>query len=171
MIINLLVHNNALTQKIKNVYNNYMTSPNHTSINHILAPNNQHQQSRPVESEPFSPSKDTVEVHEVVEHEVQDKQVQPHIEVRKDVPEIPPDLKNLGVTTTATSSFSTYQSLKLPLNEEKLPVALKAPLSDSIRWLGELTQYLINQSHGAIKKAHKNFMENFIRLIGKDFGK
>ena len=151
-----------------------MSPNNHTPVDPTLHKknlNNPAHQSRPPESEPFSPSKDVVEVHEVVEHEVQDKQVQPHVEVRKDVPEIPPDLKNLGVTTTASSSFSTYQSLKLPLKEEQLPVALKAPISDSLRWLGEFTQYLIYQSHGTIKSAHKNVVENFIRLIRKDVGK
>lgn len=149
-----------------------MSANNHTKIDHIIPKKDTvPQHSRPPESEPFSPSKEVVEVHEVVEHEVSDKQVQPHVKVRKDVPVIPTDLKNLGVTTNATSSFSTYKSLKLPLQEEKLPVALKAPLSDSLRWLGELTQYLIYQSHGTIKSAHKNVVENFIRLIGKDLGK
>lgn len=149
-----------------------MDPKNHTSISHILpTQNNKPQHSRPVEAEPFSPTKDAVEVHEVVEHEVADKQIHPHVEVRRDVPEIPPDLKNLGVTTNATSSFSTYQTLKLPLDEQKVPSALQAPLSDSIRWLGELTQYLIYQSKGKILSAHKNVVENFIRLIGKDFGK
>lgn len=127
--------------------------------------------SRPPESEPFSTSKDHVEIHEVVEHEITDKQVQPHVEVRKDVPAIPADLRKMGVTTNATSSFSTYQKLKLPLAEEKLPTALNSPLSESIRWLGEFTQYLIYQSKGSIQSTHKNIVMNFFRMIGKDFGR
>src|SRR3989338_6571095 len=104
-----------------------MASNNHTSIHHLLPVKNDPAQplhSRPTESEPASPVKDHVEVHQVVEHQITDNQIQPHIEVRKDVPEIPPDLKNIGITTSASSSFSTYQSLKLPLDEKKLPTAL-----------------------------------------------
>lgn len=130
-----------------------------------------HQGSYSKESEPFAPKRNELVVEEVVEHEVKDPQVKQHVEVRKDVPEIPPDLKKIGITTPATSSFQTYQSLKLPLDENKLPAALQAPLSDSVRWLGELTQYIIIQSHGTIKSAHQNIVKNFIRLIGKDFGK
>lgn len=153
-----------------------MDSKNHTSIGHMVPsqntkPTTPQPHSRPPESEPFSSTKDHVEINEVVEHEITDKQVQPHIEVRKDVPIIPTDLKKMGVTTNAISSFSSYQKIKLPLPEEKLEVALKSPLSESIRWLGEFTQYLINQSQGSIKSAHKNILANFLRMIGKDFGR
>ncbi len=152
-----------------------MDPKNHTSVSHMVPSQNTKpaapQHSRPPESEPFSPSKDHVEIHEVVEHEITDKQVQPHVEVKKDVPQIPPDLQKMGVTTNATSSFSTYQKLKLPLDESKLPAALNSPLSESIRWLGEFTQYLIYQSKGSIQSTHKNIVANFFRMIGKDLGK
>lgn len=152
-----------------------MASNNHTPIDHIVTAHNnksavQHH-SRPAESEPLSPSKNNIEVQQVVEHTITDPQVQPHVEVRKDIPMIPPDLKNMGITTTASTSFPAYQSLKLPLDEKKLPTALHSPMSESIRWLGEFTQYLIYQSKGTMQTAHKNIIANFIRLVGKDFGK
>lgn len=152
-----------------------MNSGNHTPIHHLVPQHNNKPADQPVsrhaESEPFAPSKNHVEIQKVVEHEVSDKQVQPHVEVRKDVPEIPPDLQQMGITTNAASQFPAYQKMSLPLDEEKLPVALKSPLSESIRWLGELTLYLIEQSRGTVSTAHKNILKNFIRMIGRDFGK
>lgn len=144
---------------------------NQDTKNASLTPPTNHVVGSPTkESEPFAPRKQELVVQEVVEHEVKDTQVTPHVEVRKDVPEIPPDLKKVGITTSASSSFQTQQSIKLPLTEEKLPSALKSPLNESIRWLGELTYYLIEQTHGKVKIVHRSSMQKIERFINKYFG-
>lgn len=136
----------------------------------LTPPNNHVARSPTKESEPFAPRKQELIVQEVVEHEVKDTQVTPHVEVRKDVPEIPPDLKKVGITTSASSSFQTQQTIKLPLTEDKLPTALKSPLSESIRWLGELTFYLLEQTHGKVKTVHRSYRQKIERFINKYFG-
>lgn len=153
-----------------------MSTTNSSPINHLIKNQPSHKTtpgsfSASKESEPFAAKQTEVIVQEVIEHEVQDPQVTMHVDIRKDVPTIAPDLKKIGVSTQANSSFQSNKSLKLPLEEKKLPVALQAPLTDSLRWLGELTLYIIDQSHGTIKTAHQSIIKNFIRLVKKDLGR
>ena len=155
-----------------------MSDQNFTSLGHVIAkkssavhhtPPKAAQISHPPEAEPMSTKKSEVIIHEVVEHEVKDPQVKPHVEVKKDIPVIPQDLQKVGVQTTASSSFVTNKALKLPLDEEKIPEALRAPPYESFRWLGKLSVYLWEQSQ-ALRQTHENILKNLIKMIGRDFG-
>ncbi|MGB9883414.1 MAG: hypothetical protein ACPLRN_02770 [Microgenomates group bacterium] len=100
------------------------------------------------EIEPISREK--IEVKEVVEHKV-DEEVKPYVSVRHETIELPPDLKKLGLQSVTSSQFSSYQTIKLPLSDEKIIMGLHAPITSSLRWLATLSFYLLQKAHLTIK--------------------
>lgn len=106
------------------------------------------------ESEPLAPARESVdlsEVQEVVEHEPQDEEVKEFVEVKKDVPEIPEEVKKAGVESTAAVQFPSYQTIQLPLSDDKVIVGQKAPLTSSLRWLSTLAMFILWQAHATLK--------------------
>lgn len=131
---------------------------NHTPIDDLVQQHHQAQtpQSAPPtfkESEPFPPHKRDIEIDEHVEHEVVPEEVKPHIEVRPETVVVPETAQQLGVQATpSASSFTTQQSVKVPLSDDKIVVGLKAPVTDSFRWLAELAVFILAQAHLQLKE-------------------
>ncbi len=106
----------------------------------------------PKEAEPVSPER--FEIKEVVEHQVEEKEIKPFVSVRSETIKLPPDLKKLGLQPVNTTNFSSYQNIKLPISDEKIIVGLKAPITSSLRWLATLAVYLLARAHLALKVVH-----------------
>lgn len=112
---------------------------------------------RPKEAEPLARSAESVdlaEVREVVEHEPQDEEVKQFVEVKKETPDIPLDVKQAGVQASGTTQFPSYQSIALPLSDDKILVGQNAPITSSLRWLSTLAQFILSQAHLTIKLVH-----------------
>ncbi|MFH0979480.1 MAG: hypothetical protein V1803_00860 [Candidatus Roizmanbacteria bacterium] len=107
--------------------------------------------SLPKEAEPVSAEK--FEIKEVVEHKAEEE-VRPFISPRQDTIELPPDLKKMGLQSTSSTQFNSYQNIKLPISDEKVVVGLHAPVTSSIRWLATLAVYLLARVHLGLKVVH-----------------
>jgi len=104
------------------------------------------------ESEPI-PKKEVIEFKEVKEAEVEEE-VKPHLIKREETIKLPPDIEKLGLKPVPSSDLPQYQNIKLPLSDDKIVVALHAPISSSIRWLATLALYLLQQAHISLKVVH-----------------
>ncbi len=64
--------------------------------------------------------------------------------------EVPPDLKNLGVTQSGSSTpvddTGQLKDLKLPLTKEQIQKGLHAKIIDSIAWLAQWCMKQIKRS-------------------------
>jgi hypothetical protein len=96
---------------------------------------------------------ESVEMHEVVEHEP-DPEVKEYVEVRQETPEVPPDMKKLGVQASTPQNFTGYQKVQLPISDDQILQGKKQPITDSIRWLAEFCIFLLKQAHIQLKIAH-----------------
>ena len=109
------------------------------------------QVSLPKEVEPIGAEK--FEIKEVVEHKAEEE-VRPFVSPRQETIELPPDLKKMGLQSTSSSQFSSYQNIKLPISDEKVVVGLHAPVTTSLRWLATLAVYLLARVHLGLKVVH-----------------
>ena len=107
--------------------------------------------SLPKEVEPIGAEK--FEIKEVVEHKAEEE-VRPFVSPRQETIELPPDLKKMGLQSTSSSQFSSYQNIKLPISDEKVVVGLHAPVTTSLRWLATLAVYLLARVHLGLKVVH-----------------
>lgn len=92
-------------------------------------------------------------LNEVVEHEPP-KEVVPFVTVRKETIELPPDLKKMGLRPATATSFPSYQSVALPLSDEKVYQGLQAPITSSFRWFAELCLFLLKRAHLTLINIH-----------------
>lgn len=126
---------------------------NFTSVEDLIKKNKIIPSGRPKESEPYPSSSEKFEIKEVVEHEPE-KEVKPYIQVKAESIELPPDLKRLGVQTTSSSQFPSYQNVKLPITDDKIVAGLNSPITSSLRWLATFALYLLQQAHLTLKVIH-----------------
>ena len=128
-----------------------MPNKNYTAIDHLI---NKPVAGKPTkEREPLTLSMETPYLQEVVEHQAE-KEVRPYISPRRETIELPPDVKKLGVQSTASAQFSTYQNVKLPISDDKIMAGLHAPITSSIRWLATLAIYVLRHAHLGLKVIH-----------------
>jgi hypothetical protein len=106
-----------------------------------------------VESEPIQTKSEQSEIQEVVEHE-QDVEIKPFVQKRKENIKLPADIEKIGVTTTHTTQFPSYQSVTTPLSDDKVLTGLHAPITSSFRWLAVLAMYILRHAHLTLKKIH-----------------
>ena len=149
-----------------------MHPANFTDISDLIGKSNTHpspffsyggspeQEKTPLENK--QEDSEHIEMHEVVEHEP-DKEVQEYVQHRKDVVEVPPELKQLGVQANTATNFPTYQKVELPISDEKVMVGLKAPISSSLRWLAEICIFFLKQAHLTLKMVHGKVVRVLMR--------
>jgi hypothetical protein len=130
-----------------------MTQKNYTPIDDLIK---KWQQKEAVsltskEAEPI-PKKE-IEFKEVKEKEVEEE-VRPHIVKREETIKLPPDIEKLGLKPIPTTQFPEYQSIKLPISDDKIIIGLHAPISSSLRWLATLALYLLQKAHLSLKVIH-----------------
>lgn len=140
-------------------------SPTFTDISHLVkqAEAQQISYGGPEKLPPMRPpeaTKDHVEIHEVVEHEPE-PEVKPYVEPRQEQVVIPQDVADAGVVSTGHTQFPTYNSVKLPISDDKVMAGLKNPLSSSIRWLSEFCIFLLRRAHIKLKTAHGKAVRMF----------
>ncbi len=102
------------------------------------------------------------EIHEVIEHQVDDE-VKPYVSVRKETIELPADLKKIGVHEVVETKFPSYQTVTLPLSDDKVYQGLHEPISSSLRWFAELCLYLLKRSHLTLKNIHGKVIRMVVR--------
>lgn len=109
------------------------------------------------ESEPLTTHTST-ELHTYKEGteqtENQTEKLPNYVEQHQEIPEIPPDLKKVGLQPAQPTSFSSYQNIKLPLPDDKIAVGLRAPITSSLRWLATFAVYLLKVAHLQLKMVH-----------------
>jgi len=123
-----------------------------------------------VESEPVR-TIEPVEIKKTVEHKITDEQVKPHIETHPEIPNISEDLKKQGVRSDSPTQFPTYKTVKLPMSQKKIPSAMKQPPFESIRWLGTLSYYIMEQSKYRFTKTHESVFGFLKKIVSREFGK
>ncbi len=142
-----------------------MSATNYTPIDHLLPkPTNVFiAPPRTKESEPFGASKEVIRYHEPIEQQELDEDVKQYVDVRKVKPEIPPELKKIGLKEANPDLFKDVGNVKLPLSDDKIAQGLQAPLTSSLRWLATFALYLLQQSHMTLKTVHGKV----IRMVKK----
>jgi hypothetical protein len=53
----------------------------------------------------------------------------------------------MGLQPVPTSHFSYYQTVNLPLADDKILPALHQPITSSLRWLATLAFYILKKAH------------------------
>lgn len=114
-------------------------------------------------AEPISVSKEAgpggspmevLPVHEAVEKQGVDPDLQQYIEVKPQNMELDPHLQEIGLQTVEKTKYKDFQSVQLPISDDKVIQGLNAPMSSSLRWLAALAMYILCQSHLTLKKIH-----------------
>ncbi len=123
-----------------------MANKNYTIIDHFIGKSAK-------EGEPILSSAEKPFLQEVVEHQAEEE-VRPYISPRAETIELPPDVKKLGVQPTTNTQFSTYQTVKLPISDDKIMAGLHAPITSSLRWLATLATYILQHAHLGLKVIH-----------------
>jgi len=106
--------------------------------------------SKPKESEPPSDKVEEYKMRETIEHQPEEE-VKPFVNPVHETINLPPDLKRLGLQAPSSTSFTTYQNVKLPISDDKIVSGLHAPITSSLRWLATLAIYVLSRAHLAIK--------------------
>jgi len=136
-----------------------MTTQNYTVIDDLIKKDGSTPISLPKEIEPIPQHE--IEIQEMVEHEPE-KEVAPFINKRAETIHLPPDLKKLGVQSSTTSQFSSYQNIKTPLADDKIMSGMHAPINSSLRWLATLALYILKRAHLGLKIVHGHVVR-FVR--------
>lgn len=154
-------------------------SSNHTDITFLISQTSQQQTQGPQaalqpvsyghpEKAPLFPRlksdseapKDHVEIHEVVEHQPE-PEVQPYVEPRPEKVQVPQDLQDVGVESTGSTQFPSYNSIKLPISDDRVLQGLHRPISSSLRWLAEFCLHLLKKAHIRLRMAHGKAVRMF----------
>lgn len=132
---------------------------NYTSINHLIDKLKKEYISVPIESEPIR-IKTKEEIGDIPiiaetekEHEVPEE-IKPYVRINQDTLDIPPDLQKFGLKPVSPSSSSIFQSIKLPISDDKVMQGLHKPVTSSWRWLSELSIFLLRQAHLMLRTVH-----------------
>lgn len=106
------------------------------------------------EIEPVVAREEQKDIRVIVEHKDLDQEIKPHLEVREEVVEVPPDLQTMGVQATPTTQFQTQQQVQTLIPDEDIIKGLHQPPTSSFRWLAELAIYILKTMHLTLKKVH-----------------
>lgn len=94
--------------------------------------------------------KENINLQEKTEFET-DKEVAPLISIRQESIKLPPDLKKIGIQSVPAIKTASYQTVKLPISDEKIITGLHAPITSSLRWLATLAIYILKTAHLQLK--------------------
>lgn len=105
------------------------------------------------EAEPALSLQEKFEIKESIEYEPE-KEVKPFVRPRKETIELPPDLRQIGLQSTSSTKFPSYQTVVLPISDDKVLQGLHAPIYSSFRWLATLAMYILQKAHLTLKTIH-----------------
>ncbi|NTU46901.1 hypothetical protein HGA88_04725 [Candidatus Roizmanbacteria bacterium] len=132
-----------------------MPEPNYTPIDDLISQSQQQSTSFP-EAGPIS----TTEQTPAVEYSV--PPVNNYVEVKKEVPEIPVEVKKAGVEIHP-SAATPPDPLNIPLSDEEIVKGLHKPVSSAWRWLATFALLMLKRSHYTIKVIHGHAKRVLIR--------
>lgn len=128
---------------------------NFTAIDYLLKPVQETSVGTSKESAPASiRPPENFHLQEVVEHKINDEEVEQHVTARSETIDVPPDLQKIGVQAVSQPVFPAYQGITLPLSDDKVYAGLHAPISSSFRWLSEACAYILHHTHLYLKQVH-----------------
>lgn len=132
-----------------------MAAANFTSIDELVKRSKSPYTPPPTkEMEPSISKEEQRDIRIIVEHKDLDQEIQPHVQVRQEVIEVPPDLQKMGVQATPTTHFQTQQKVQSLIPDEEIVEGLKQPTTSSFRWLAELALYILKHAHITLKNVH-----------------
>ena len=105
------------------------------------------------ETEPVG-STESLALHEVREHKVDDEEVVPYLSSRPETIKETEELKKVEAETLPSTKFPSYDEIKLPISDEKVEEGLQKPITSSWRWLAEFCRHILKHAHLALKKIH-----------------
>jgi len=124
---------------------------NFTPIDNLVKKHKDHQLvSKSKESEPVLDKTEEYKMRETIEYQPEEE-VKPFVNPVHETISLPPDLKRLGLQAPSSTSFTTYQNVKLPISDDKIVSGLHAPITSSLRWLATLAIYILSRAHLAIR--------------------
>jgi hypothetical protein len=132
---------------------------NYTPIDDLIKKIRLSYVSLPKEAEPIQNVSDEPMIDESliketeIEHEIP-KEVQPYITVNEDALNVSPNLQRFGLKPVSPTGPSIFQSVKLPITDDKVIEGLHKPITSSWRWLSELSLYLLHHAHLALRTIH-----------------
>lgn len=104
-------------------------------------------------------SKPILEIQEEAKNEQpQQPNTQDYIQVNSSIPSIPADVAAAGVQVSPSAQDVLQPVLELPLPDEKIPLALKKPVSSGVRWIAEICLYMLRKAHLKLKTIHGKVM-------------
>ena len=70
--------------------------------------------------------------------------------------ELPPDIKNIGVTHSGPQApvFATSATISLPLSDDKILQSAHYPLTSAVKWLSVWCLKRLRSAHLVLKKIH-----------------
>lgn len=130
---------------------------NFTSIDELVKKHKELKYGRGSVSKEFdipAPSREISEIEASTEKKTAPEEVEKYVTPHAETIKLPPNLKKMGVQTTNDDSQfkAALYKLKLPISDEKIMDDLKAPPSESKRWLATLLIYILKQAHLSLKK-------------------
>ena len=129
--------------------------PNYTAIDELVKKHNEMKYASSMAKELDMPPlpQETRDVHEVVEQDKTDEQLQSYTSPQTNSIKLPPDLKKLGLKTEEDEQFkAAMNKIKLPISDDKIMEDLQAPPSESKRWYAALLLYILERAHLTLKK-------------------
>lgn len=123
-----------------------MSPKNYTAIDGLIKKWKQPSISLPKEVEPTPKPPENTSLQEAVEHEPS-PDIEKFIRPKQETIKLPSELTKLGLQPVKSTSFPTYNNIKLPISDEKVMEGLKAPVSASRRWLSEFAMFILRQAH------------------------
>lgn len=155
----------------KNLYNRFMAQ-NYSPIDHLLTDGNEPSKlstSYAKETEPILKKREAIghaveqkDISEVVENIIS-QEVSPHVEVRKEAIDLPPDLSKMGVRSALATKFTKYKKIVLPISDEGVARGLRAPINSSARWLAEYCVLILKKAHMGLRIIHGKVRRVLIR--------
>jgi len=125
-----------------------MPVKNYTTIDNLL--NQPKTVSYHPEAEPIITRQQEINIQEAVEYEPKEES-KPTVTFHQETIELTQDLKSAGLQNVDSSKFPSYQSIKLPISDEKIIIGSKAPIYTSFRWFSELAKYILAIHHLILK--------------------
>src|SRR4030042_7212922 len=80
------------------------------------------------------------------------------LQVQRDVVELPPDVKKLGVTPSGPSAppsyVTSFSKIVLPISDQQVTTGLHASVVESLAWLAAWCMKQLKKAHVALKVVH-----------------
>jgi len=139
-----------------------MAQKNYTPIDDLIKKRQKKEViSLPTKEVELIPNKEEIQFKEVKEKEIDEEGLKPYLTKREEMIKLPPNIEKLGLKKVPTTQFPQYQTVKIPISDDKVISGLHAPITSSLRWLATLALYILQQAHISLKVVHGRVVRVF----------